>query len=356
VQQDVALEDLAPAIDEALRSSLWERTVGRETELMQRVARAVLQGRANYIWRNSTTAQRKGYFAAGISFATGRYLDENAELLNRSLREADDAFAVGDLEIAIAATIKFAKVVFAVFPFSPDEMLNNWEEVLRVWVNGGSMSDLAGGKDAEVLEFIEGALVYRLVWAKEAVRVREITVNSADEQPHAGRAAVAVETGTSNYSAALLIQAGLASRLAAIRAVVDCAASYDDFRGLRRWLWSKCVTDRQRDNNWPTPETASLWRAFVESFEATAAKKWSVQMLEFGVEWQAPPPRTGTEVRIIHDSSRKETVIWSVELDRLGTIVPGFPGQPAGVLVAAVAAMGDRIAAEYLGPYDLART
>ena len=64
---------------------------------------------------------------------------------------------------------------------SPRELLDNWEAVIRTWVNGQSMSDLAGGKDAERHEFIEGALVYRLVWAMESVRVREATVNDGED-------------------------------------------------------------------------------------------------------------------------------------------------------------------------------
>jgi hypothetical protein len=357
VQQEVAFDDLAPAIDEALRSSLWERTLQRESEIVQRVARAILLGRADFIWRNSTAAQRKGYFAAGVSLATGHYLDEHADALNKSLQNADMAFGEDDLETAISATIEFANIVFAVSPFCPDEILENWQEILRVWVGGESMSDLAGGKDAEVLEFIEGALVYRLVWAMEAVRVREITTNGAgDEQSHAGRAAVAIETGTSNYNAALLIQAGLPSRVAAIKAVADCPADFHDFRGLRKWLASKCVMDQQLDGNWPTPDTASLWRAFVQSFEITAAKNWSVQTLELNVKWEVAPPRAGTLVRILHDEHLKATVVRSIELDRLGTVVPAFSTPPAGVLVAAVASTPDRIAAEYLGPFDLTRS
>jgi hypothetical protein len=355
VQQEVPIDDLAAAIDEALRSSLWERTLCRENENVQCVVRAILQGRANYIWQNSTPAQRKGYFAAGVGFATGRYLDENADSLNKSLREADAAFAADDLEAAISASIAFAKIVFAVSPFRPDEILENWEEILRVWVNGESMSDLAGGKDAEVLEFIEGALVYRLVWAMEAVRVREVTVCGNTEQQNAGRAAVAIETGTSNYSAALLIQAGLASRVAAIKAVADCEASFHDFRGLRAWLASKCTTDRQHDKDWPTPQTANLWRAFIETFESTTAKKWTIHELDLDVKWDVEPPRVGTHVRVLHDQGRKETVVYSIDLDRLGAVVPPFSEPPAGVLLAAVGSVAGRIAAEYVGPYDLAR-
>ncbi len=115
------------------------------------------------------------------------------------------------------------------------------------------------------------------------------------------------------------------------------------------------MVDRQGDEGWPTAETGSLWRAFVQSFETTTTKKWSVQTLEFNVQWEAEPPRAGTHVRILHDESRGETVIRSVDFDRLGTAVPPFSVQPAGVLVAAVASAPDRIAAEYLGPFDLAR-
>ncbi|MDT4966938.1 MAG: hypothetical protein QOJ64_1675 [Acidobacteriota bacterium] len=355
IQQDVAVEELAHAIDEALQSSLWQRTLLREGEVVQRVARALLQGRARYIWQNSTAAQRKGYFAAGVSFATGRYLDEHAEALNKLLREGDAAFAAGEIEAAIAASIQFANVVFAIPPFRPDDMVANWEEIVRAWVSGESMSDLAGGKDAQVLEFIEGALVYRLVWAMEAVRVREFTVNPEDEHPHAGRAAVALETGTSNYSAALLIQAGLASRVAAIKAISDCEGTFHDFRGLRTWLKAEPVVVRHSDAEWPTPETANLWRTFVESFETTNTKKWNIQTLEFVVEWETEPPRPGTHVRVVHDKGRRETVIYSIELDRIGNVVPAFLDEPAGVLIAAVSSSAQRIAAEYLGPFDLAR-
>ena len=355
VQHDVAPEALADAIDEALESSLWQRTLLRQEEGAQNLAQILLEGRAGYIWQNSTAAQRKGYFAAGVSFITGRYLDEHADVLNQLLRKADAAFAAEDIATAIASSIEFTKIVFVIPPFRPDEMLDNWEDVVRAWVNGQSMSDLAGGKDAELLEFIEGALVYRLVWAMESVRVREATVNEGEDRPHAGRAAVAIETGTSDYSAALLIQAGLASRVAAIKAIKDCKGSFSDFKGLRAWLGSECVADRQRDPEWPTRETANLWHAFIVNLESTETKKWTVQKLELDVKWETEPPRPGTPVRILVDKDRNESVVLSVELDRLGIVVPSFSEQPAGVFIAAVGSSPNRIAAEYVGPLDLTR-
>ena len=105
-------------------------------------------------------------------------------------------------------------------------MLDEWETILSAWVSGESLSDLAGAKDADVIEFIEGALVYRLVWAMEAVRVRKTATEGKSDLEYEGRAALAVETGTSNHCAALLIQGGLASRIAAIKAVKDCPANF----------------------------------------------------------------------------------------------------------------------------------
>ena len=67
--------------------------------------------------------------------------------------------------------------------------------------------------------------------------------------------------------------------------------------------------------------------------------------------WKAEPPHASTHVRIFHDEKREETVIRSVELDRLGRLVPPFSLKPTGVLVAAGASAPDRIAAESLSPF-----
>jgi hypothetical protein len=57
-----------------------------------------------------------------------------------------------------------------------------------------------------------------------------------------GLAVSAVETGTMNRSASILIQAGFASRLAAIKAVNDTAATFSNGFELQQWLESEPVT------------------------------------------------------------------------------------------------------------------
>lgn len=352
-QHDVPLEELAKAVDDALQSSLWQRTLMREDENTRKLSEAVLHGRANFIWRNSTAVQRKGYFFAGVSFSTGRYLDEHAAVLSKLLRDADAAFASGDIDTAFGATVQFAEIVFLIEPFRPKNLLENWEDILWTWICGEGMSDLAGGKDAEMLEFIEGALVYRLVWAMEAVRVRADAVVGDEAEPDAGRAALAIETGTCNFCAALLIQNGLPSRIAAMKAVRDCPASFHNAKGLRAWLKSGAIATHQNDETWPTPETASLWRDFASSFENPALRKWCVHHVEFPVSWERSPPPSGSLVRVLHDSDRAETVVYSVDLDRLGTVTPSFTRKPAGIVLGCVSQTAGHVSAEYLGPSDL---
>jgi replicative superfamily II helicase len=353
VQHDISLTELAKAVDEALQSSLWQRTLRREDETSRKLSEALLLGRANFIWRNSTAVQRKGYFFAGVSFTTGRYLDEHAAELSGLLQSADKAFDAGNIDEAFRAVIHFADRVFVIEPFKPKELPENWDDILWAWMCGESMADLAGGKDAAILEFIEGALVYRLVWAMEAVRVRTTAVTGEEDQPHAGRAALAIETGTSDFCASLLIQSGVPSRIAAMKAVRDCPAAFHDVKGLRVWLKSEPVTARQRDPDWPTPETANLWREFVKSFENPALRRWDIHKVEFPVAWETPPPPAGVPVRVLHDANRRETVIYSVALDRIGVVTPSFLREPKGIILGQVSSSSHRVFAEYLGPRDL---
>jgi hypothetical protein len=352
-QHDVPLADLASAIDEALRSSLWERSLRREDETTRNIAKAFLEKRAVFIWENSTPVQRKGYFFAGVSFDTGRYLDEHAERLNAFLLVADTAFAEGELAPAIAALTEFAKIVFKIKPFEPDDLPSDWENILGAWVSGASMSDLAGGKDADILEFIEGALVYRLVWAMEAVRVRQTAIDADYEPPNGGRAALAIETGTPNYCAALLIQSGLPSRIAATKAVADCPAAFADIRGLRYWLRSDEVTAKQAQNDWPTAKTSSLWHSFVGSLQVVPSMRWSIQDYEIPVQWNGIAPAEGANVRVIYDIKKKSMQVRSVELELLGSLPYEWGIEPSGVALAKVSNKIGHLLITYFGPKDL---
>jgi hypothetical protein len=124
----------------------------------------------------------------------------------------------------------------------------NWRDILRAWLLGRPLVALGAAQPSKTLQFVEGGLVYRLPWAMEAIRVRAAangdTVDMFDlalEDHELGLAVPTVETGTLNRSASILIQAGLNSRLAAIKAVTDTGAAFATGQELRQWLVSEAV-------------------------------------------------------------------------------------------------------------------
>ena len=107
----------------------------------------------------------------------------------------------------------------------------------------------------------------------EAIRVRGLangdTIGEFGlplEDFELGLAVSAVETGTMNRSASILIQAGFYSRLAAIKAVNDTGATFSNAFELQQWLESEAVKALSAQPDWPTPETKPMWIEFVASF------------------------------------------------------------------------------------------
>ncbi|MGK3600636.1 DEAD/DEAH box helicase, partial [Escherichia coli] len=132
---------------------------------------------------------------------------------------------VSDHEAAITAITGIAERVFTFYPFELDTLPANWCEILRGWLLGHPLAMMIAGEEVDALQFIEGGLGYRLPWAMEALRVRAAANGDTVGMPalaledyELGLAVPAVETGTMNRSASILIQAGFNSRQAAIKA------------------------------------------------------------------------------------------------------------------------------------------
>lgn len=353
IRHDAPVEEIAETLDAALHSSLWQRSLQHHAEPLQTLARALLIGRAGFIWANSTPAQRKGYFFAGLSFDTGQYLDQHASDLNRLLHNADAALQTRDINQAVAELTEFGGIVFAIDPFRPAEIPENWPAILREWLHGNSMADLAGGHEVPLRKFIEDALVYRLVWALEAIRVRASAMGDAPENPNEGRAALAVETGTPTVEAAILIQSGLPSRIAALTALRDCPGSFTDLRGLRVWLSSEEVAFRTRSGNWPTPDTAQLWQTFTENLGVERSQRWHVSPINFAVTWHSAPPTPLTPVRIAHETNRGRTLVCSPDWTVLGEFTTPLRAAPSGVFRVRTAPDRGSVFGTYYGPRDV---
>jgi hypothetical protein len=357
-ENDIPDEGIEGALDDILHSSLWQRRLLRQNGQVQQALKAGLVSRARIIWSQSTAARRRGYFLAGIGLTTGQALDAIAAEVNLLLVQANGAILQDDAEAAIAAITALAERLFTFYPFTPFPLPANWRDILSAWLRGQPLAGIAAGQESETLQFIEGGLVYRLPWAMEAIRVRAAangdTVGALDlplEDHELGLAVPAVETGTLNRSASILIQAGFNSRLAAIKAVTDTGATFQSGQELRQWLNSEAVTARSSQPNWPTAETKAMWTEFAQTFVPSENRTWADRQYWVNVGWLGASPPPGTPVQLHHWDGQLRVL--SADGTTLGTVLAALNPTSAGLVRAQVAQEVGRIDITYLGPGDL---
>ncbi len=293
--------------------------------------------------------------------ATGHALDAIAEEANLLLVQANGALLNDDSEEAINAITSFAERVFAIPPFTPDPWPQNWRDILRCWMLGQPIAGIAAGQESDTLRFVEGALIYRLPWAMDAVRVRAEAngdlVSDDDgfflrfEDFELGLAVPAVETGTVNRSASILIQAGFNSRLAAVKAVNDTGALFTNSRGLKDWLKSDEVQAFSLQRNWPTEETRAIWNEFLKSFTPIEDRTWSERRYWVNVAWYNAPPPSGTAVRLYRWNN--ETLVLAGDGIPLGFSEAPLNNAHQGLIHATTSIQHGRVDLKYLGPDDL---
>lgn len=357
--QAVPDDEIEARLDTALASSLFERRLKHRKAHVVKALTTTLAARAKFVWGHSTVAQRRGYFLAGVGLETGRLLDARAADLEALLDRANDAIQRDDHSDATKAITAFAEVVFSIPPFVPDDLPGNWKEILSLWLSGKPLAALTTANTAEVLAFVEQGLIYKLPWAMEAVRVRGLAHQDPfDEETEltdreSRLAVAAVETGTLLRSAAYLMQAGFASRLAAIKAVQDGDGHFTSARALVQWLRGEAVEALAAKASWPTVETHSLWMEFVRSFDVQAARPWTRSIDSAQVTWlEGKMPKPGTPLRI-DSASELGDIVMSADYERLGVLTQRLNADRAGLLIATAAEDRKTIALSYVGPDKL---
>ena len=111
-ESEVGDEEIPELLDEILASSLWQRRLAREEEEIQNLLNTTLVQRAKHIWNNSSSAQRKGYFLAGVGLETGQRLDAIAVEANNLLIVANAHISDRNEDEAITAIIQLADLIF----------------------------------------------------------------------------------------------------------------------------------------------------------------------------------------------------------------------------------------------------
>lgn len=361
-EREIDDADIAARLDEILSSSLWERRLTRQREGNRQAIKAGLLGRANHVWVPSTAQQRRGYFLAGVGLNTGHALDQIAAEVDVLLVQANGAMLNRDDNGAIEAVTALAEKVFEIPPFVPDRQPANWRDILRLWLQGVPIAPAVVGQEADALQFVEGGLIYRLPWAMEAIRVRGIAngdiVGDSEfklEEFELGLAIAAVETGTLNRSAAILIQAGFTSGLAAIKAVQETNAQFSSAFELRQWLESAEIVALTNQAGWPTPDTADMWRTFRAGFSPTTSKVWSEHQFIARVAWESKtdPPIQGQPVRLYSHPETGDPIVMSGNAERLGLLQAPLNPHRLGLARASVHDDRRSVLISYLGPEDL---
>jgi len=311
---------LAGELDNVLNGSLWQRQLLKESDEYIKTYETLLSSRASWTWELTTSDERKGYYYAGIGIECGKYIDEHAELLEY-LTKSETLIEAGDIDDFINEIIKFASIVFKVDPFIPYDLCDNWKSALRVWLRGGQMSDVVEVAGTESISFIQDGVVYKLVWALEAVRVRYDSVaNEEDKLNMKGLTALACETGASNISACLLIQSGFNSRMGAIEAVNSENLAFTDKDGLNDWLMSAKVQELSKKDDWPTVTSSSEWKRYYYGTERIGQSLLESSVYEYECEWykDTEKPKEGEVLRV--SQRGEEAFILSADFRILGRI------------------------------------
>nr|WMC98312.1 DEAD/DEAH box helicase [Aminobacter aminovorans] len=357
-EADVPEDQVEATLDNILQSSLWQRRLLRVDDASRAAYRATLLARSRYIWANSTPATRRGYFLAGLGLKAGHALDAIAPAANDLLIQANAALLEADNEAAITAITGIAELVFTFHPFAPDPLPANWRAILRSWLLGQPIAAIAAGQETETLQFVEGGLVYRLPWAMEALRVRA-TANGdvvgafglGLEDHELGLAVPAVETGTMNRSASILIQAGFNSRLAAIKVVADTGAEFTNGAELRAWLRTPGLAAWAAQPDWPTAETRAMWLEFIQEFAPSDNRAWARRDFLGSVQWFDAPLPPGTAVNLYHWNG--QPLVLTPDGHAIGLLQHPLNPNRRGLLRAKVAQNVAQLDLSYLGPDDL---
>ena len=352
--EDIPDDKIEELLDAVLRSSLWARRLEKQKITAQTILRVGLIERSRYIWSNTTTTQRRAYFLAGVGLSTGLRLDNEAEHLNNLLVVINAYLINGDEEKATSAMMEFAEIIFQISPFTPNKMPDNWKSLFTGWLKGEVIAEVVDSDNPDTLKFIEDALIYKLPWGMEAVRVRGLAQNdrigdvNTLEDFELGFAVAAVETGTLKIPATVLIRAGFNSRIAAIKAVNDGDATFTTVKELRRWIRSDAVKQMGDNPNWPTPETHDIWLTFVDSLRTGQHTAWQKSEVKIQMNWQDDSMQIGgLPVRLV--KSGHHSKVFSADYELIGTADTMLAPDFQGILRATVSDDAREIQLSYLG-------
>jgi hypothetical protein len=171
------------------------------------------------------------------------------------------------------------------------------------------------------------------------------------EDMELGVAVAAVETGSLNISAAMLMHAGFSSRLAAISAVAQTGGDFTTMAALRGWLREDKVAAGLNDPNWPSPESHGLWLQFIDSMAPARRRTWTSSEHNLEMLWNDHQPDIEAPVRLLDKDG--QTLVCAPDGSLLGRLAIPINPKRLGLAIATTTWEDDVLHVRYLGPGDL---
>lgn len=344
-------DEVTQLVANVLRDSLWERQLRRLDQRAATALQEIVHSRARYVWRISTVAQRRGWYLAGLGADAGSELGAVAADVVGMIAQTELAMEAGDTIIAVDRLRETATTLFEIRQFQPQTSLDNWPSVLAHWLNGRPLGELDQDR-VSVAQFIESDLIYRLAWGMEAARVYETAHGNETADALLGTAVAAIETGTFNRPASILIRSGFDHRAAAIGAVTRTEANFDSTTGMREWI-RHLDPDLASRPDWPTVESHAAWTAFLNRAGRSSRTRWARQLKRIeNVTWYDVVPEPNMWLRVTSNDASKVT-FWSTGFDLLGDAYIDINPDRQGVLHARRLPDVAGVELRYRGPDDL---
>ena len=263
------VSQIASKLDDALKSSLWLRRLAIQDLQAQENQIAMLRGRAVHNWKRTTAPQRKGFFSATVGTESGLQIVQQAEQLGRLLDSATDSIKSANTDQLSTDCCDLADILFAIYPFQPtfpkkwDETI--WKAILDAWIRGATLHRVT---DTVGIAFVQQSLVFQLVWAIEAART---ILAAISEQPNEEDkaddertfVAICMTYGVPSVSAARLLEAGMESRVLAVRLSKELELTFTTRNELIIWL---AQVEDVEPLNFSDAER-EIWRNFVQRNE-----------------------------------------------------------------------------------------
>jgi hypothetical protein len=346
---DADVSQVAAVLDEVLKDSLWKRTLAREDEVTRNIERELLRSRAEWLWGNRTLDQRRACFNSGLGRKPGLFLNGQLDSLVNILCDFQNAVATDDADAAGTAAVTLYTEVMKEPFFAVRRLPDEWEGVLRQWIDGTAFSQILegrGARDAHRAQvFIQEGVVFRLVWAAEAVRVQAVATDHARAGELGDGPAFALTYGRALDSCRIVVPDGFFVTPRSRWLTRRVGAAFTDMSGLRIWLASHNALLSDPDF-WETEDMFTLWMHTSSPSASEYPRTWTHNDHTVNVAWKTSPPGSGSQVRIIPALGRNGTIC-SLDLNPLGETQFGF--DPHGASLDGRVTAGGKVRIAYFG-------